>query len=1119
MAGVASVAALVVLAAIVPILGAQVPSGPSGARATVLGAPDRASPAGETSASSSDLPSSSPQATATSPHPGILQIYDVLPGGATTVDPANAYDTASAEPILNVYETLITYNGSSTGTFVPLAATCVPGSAACVTDYGSNLTAGPYVLGTPTAWTFVLDPAARFYDPATGANWSVYPTDVFFSIARTLAFGQVQDGLSNSAGWILSQALLPDETHPTWDNGNHPIWNNTPYYILSSMLVNSSAYCPTPAMDGVHGNGCITFLANGSGRLWPSFLQFVADALGAAVVPCGWFTFEGAGVPGFSSSAARGDGSCALPSGDTTTDAPSWGTYLLNARLAPTSWDPYESAANSWPHVQPHVSSEMLGSGPYYGAVTGGPLPGGAGYQLAANPAYHQPSACSGAVGFAQYAGYCDPAPGEYIPRVNVYYEPDDTAGINAYNASQADFAEISHWGTLRSLANGSKLDYEVFPSLRTFFSPIDLAFNETTWHTDFPSQPAQTIPSDFFTNPGLRQFYTSAYPYSDVERTQWTVHGVPLTFNSCGPIPFGLNGASGSYYPTNLTCPGGDPYHPTVPGPDHNSSHVGGTAWWWSQVVNNTSSVYYNTTAAACDAASPCTWAIVALPGDPADSFAINEWISGIEQITGDALQPFLFTLPPSLPFDFWTSVNDAGENPFVSATGLYGWTADYPDPADYVQPIVQPFERFTEPYAWGEQLLDGNPALENNTSCGHSTPTNANLTYWAHAAVGIAGGTIAQACQGVAYSVAAGAMTTAALLADGPERVVEYNLIEQITNALAMYVWQGQGNAVVSAAPWINLSTANSNPQVGGGGDNLWFHIACYVGCDTLVGNSPVTFKGVGVPAGTTWGVSIAGRLSSTTQPSKGPGSVVLTQPNGTLTFNVAAPAGYGLAKVTGKSSPTYYTVNVSGATNIVLHFGLLTKVYFNETNVSAWTGLPAGSHWNVTLTPKGKGQNPTVLYKDTTGSFVNWTLPKGAHYLFKIGHRADYKAAPFKGAVGVGAHTLVKKIKFKPITATIKFQDTNFTKGTFWYVNLTGPMNLSLSGTTSKLKTKLINGTYSYSAQVKGGAIITGSIVVVAPTGQIIALALTPSHAVVAPMMSPLYMAPAPSVRLGK
>ncbi|HZY91656.1 MAG TPA: PKD domain-containing protein, partial [Thermoplasmata archaeon] len=124
-----------------------------------------------------------------SKHSGQLIVYEEIPGGSTSADPAIDYETAGYETILNVYEQLIAYNGSVTGpspgAYVPVLAACVPGSTTgannCLTKFGSSLVNG-------NDYTFVLDGGAQFYDPATKASWGVYPTDVMFSVARTMGF-------------------------------------------------------------------------------------------------------------------------------------------------------------------------------------------------------------------------------------------------------------------------------------------------------------------------------------------------------------------------------------------------------------------------------------------------------------------------------------------------------------------------------------------------------------------------------------------------------------------------------------------------------------------------------------------------------------------------------------------------------------------------------------------------------------------------------------------------------------------------------------------------------------------------------------------------------------------
>ncbi len=995
-------------------------------------------------------PAASPSVA--SPHPGTLDIYNVLPGGANTVDPAEAYDTASYEPILNVYETLINYNGSSTDSFVPVAATCVPGTPQCVTDYGFNMTGarngtGFDSSGVPISWTFVIDPAARFYDPSTGVNWSMYPTDVFFSIARTLAFGQVQGSTSNSPGWILSQTLLPYTQVSSWDAARHPIWNNTPGYILDSMLINDTSYCPASAMDGVHGNGCITFLAEGSSQEWPYFLEIAEFGLGSSIVPCGWFSYKGAGLPNWlGTNATHGDGSCVLPNGGTSTNTTSWDNYVTNAFANPRSWDLFEAQADNWPTVQPNVYTTMVGSGPYYGSITGGSLPGGTGYQLAANPAYAEPSGCSGANGLAKYVGYCNPAPGAYIPNVKVFYDPDDSLGISQYNGGQADFAAIeqTHAATMLSLAAAGKLNWMTFPTISNFFTPIDLAYSETAYTTTFASQPAQNIPYDFFSHIGIRHFYVGAYPYLTVQNTVRTVSGIDFTFNAGGPIPYGM----GNYYPTNVSFPGGDPYHPSHD-PDLNPSHVGSAAWWWAQVVNNTSSPYYNASIdSKCTAGSPCKWAIAGLQGDPADDVGIDDWIGMIEKISQNRLQPFRFdlTFVQFLTIAFRTA---AFQNPLISEAGS-GWAPDYPDPTDYVGPIVSPYNLYTEGMAWGEMLLTGNTSLQDNATCGHyNTASPADLGYWSAHAQAF---NITEKCQGVAYAVASGFMQIAGGMPDGPQRVLYYNEIEQITNALSMYVWNGQSNQVASAAPWINLSSINQNPVIGGGGDNYWFHIKYATGV------SEVVFNETGLPAGTDWSVTIG-----TVKHISNTSTLFFTLPNGSHGYTLGGVPGY-------TGAPTSGTVTVSGA-NVAVDVAFTQvkyKVSFEQST------LPASTSWSVTC-------NGNTLTSSGTNEYVNFTLPNGT-YSFTVGEVTGYTATPGTGTVTVNGADESETIVFAIAQYTVTFGESGLASGTSWGVTFNAVTHHATA--PAAITFQIASGTYSYNLSAVAnyaGAPTTGSVTV--------------------------------------
>ncbi len=910
------------------------------------------------------------------PHPGTLEVDEILAGGAHTMDPAIAYDTGSYEPILNVYQTLINYNGTSTDTYVPTLATCVPGTEQCQKDYGSTLVKN--VDGQPIYWTFVIDPAAKFYDPHTGKSWSVYPSDVMFSISRTLAFANLPYATKNP-GWIIGQALLPTPTAKggAWDGGIHSGFpgydmNNTPGDILGSMIVNDSAYCPEVGGAFV-GNGCITFNASGAGHDWPFFLELAADNLGASVVPCGWFTAQDAGIPGWAGTkAANGDGPCKLPDGGTSTNNTAWSTYLSGLlSTAPgahnaTSWDAFEELAITSPEVQTGVMWSMVGSGPYYGIVTKG-----IGYELRANPAYAQPSGCSGAGGLATYLdSYCDPAAGasNYIPNVDVNWDPDDSFGISEYESGQADLAAIASTdtSTLLQLAAEGDLDWNVTKTISDFFTPINLDFSSSNYATEFAAEPTPSIPAEFFQNYGVREFLVHSYPYQTVEQTVRTVDGVQYTFNAGGPIPIGM----GNYYPSNVSFPAGNP--------STDATNVSGAAWWWAK-ISTPGNEYYDPAIAHCTVGSPCTWPITGLIGDPGDDIAIGDWINDISSLSGGRLVPFTF----DVTFD--TVLSDflvkGGQNPVISFVGT-GWAPDYPDPTDYVAPEVQPESSYTEPDDFAEALGWGKAAVANNTTCGHNALTPAttalkNLDYWAHAAANpSATSPLNNTCQGVAYTVASAFMQTAALLPVGPQRILDYNLIEQITNALSMVIWNGQSNTVSSWAPWIDGSTLNNNPMIGGGGDEVWFQVRYNAG------DSNVSFAETGLPATTHWSAT----LGTTTVSSTSTYANFTGLTTGTFPYTIGFVPGY-------KVTPSASSVSITKQENVTVTLTftpLATPTYsvsFSEV------GLVSNTTWANQIVDVGAlaSQGPTVTFQ----------LPNGA-YTYTPGVPGGYRDAP----VGSGA-----------------------------------------------------------------------------------------------------------------
>ncbi len=998
-----------------------------------------------TVASLTTATSQTPQAVAPaashegSPHNGTLDVYETVPGGATTEDPAMAYDTSSYEPILNVYGTLVEYNGTSTSSWVPDLATCVPGTPQCATDYGAGFTGEYDATGhndsTPATdpvqyYTFVIDPAAKFYDPTTHASWGVYPSDVMFSFARTMMFSE-QPSIAKTAGWIDTQALLPYTTESgAWDNGTHPAWNNTPYNVYSSMYINDSAFCPATAI-GPKGHGCITFNADGQGSLWPEFMEFATDPAGSAIVSCGFYTYKGAGIPGWTGTTARhGDGSCKLPDGGTATNNSAWDTFL-NGTLAgayPYKWDTVELSNVNWPNTFPNVRWNMVGTGPYYAKITPS-----VDYALAADPAYAQPSGCSGANGLAKYTdSYCNPAPGKFIPNVKVIWETSeegDSLGIDAILAGTADFAGIepAHTTTLKSFVASGIWKFLDFPTTADAFIPLALAINWDNYNSSFsPYSEPNPIPQTFTTDVALRNFLTHSYPYQTVDNTINTVDGLQfVNGNYGGPIPYnvsgdyagGLNGTATNF--PYLECGSSICNDTNVGVPSNNSSVVGNAAWWWNQLTNATlDGPYYNATIATkCTHGNPCTFPMGWFNGNTVLETEVDDWAALAFNISNGAIE--MIQTPISFS-QYLETLGAAYTNPLIGATG-FGWIMDYPDPSDWFVPISLSDGGYTAAQALGEQLDFGVANAANNSTCGHSGISWTNLTYWAGAANNLTGA-MTDACQTVAYSVAANYLEIGDALAQSPTRQADMVLAQEILNGLSIDVWQGQSNAIIGYAPWINGASINENPTIGAGGIGLFYQL------QYVTGLTKVTIKESGLPTNTTWGITVDGNSLTNTTYTKGHaavGSVVYyASGSGTLTLAPNATTSntsYLPVKITGPGTTTYTSAAVTAGTPLTLveHFGAKTTITYTEAAPShAFPGLGSDA-WSVDLTPSTKGSNTaaTVTLDITGNGSANFSGPRGLAYTYTITSPGGFTSSPTHGSVAFGAHNLTKTVKFKP------------------------------------------------------------------------------------------------------
>ncbi len=731
-------------------------------------------------------------AAKSSPHPGTIISYEYVPGGALSEDPAIDYETAGAEAIDNVYQTLIMYNGSATGpgwqNYVPVLATCVPGSTECQDLYGNSLVDG-------YNYTFVIQPNASFYDPSTGASWGVYPSDVVFSLARTMGFSTLPCVTCNN-GWIIAQALL-SHGNGTW-SGIHGAYNNTPQNIYDSMLVNDTApgMCPAAAMTDAHG--CVTFVVNGDNKSWPYFLELIADSLGSSIVPCGWFSSidQGAGIPYWTQGNVTnaGDHPCEMPGTD--------GYGVLPSQTPVLGWDHWEEAGSGYFGTYlGKVQFNMVGSGPYYMAN----YQIAAGYTLKANPAYSANPDCT-------WTG-CQPQKGQYAGTVENTWETEATPGEYAYQAGSADFASIpsTDISLLLQLIEQGKVHAVTGPTISIGFRPFDFNFH-LQGAQQYSTSPV-TAPTDFFSYLGMRAFFSYAYPYQTVQNTFNTVHGIELGFLSGGAIPQFM----ANYYPKNIPWPSTDPCS--------DASNSACPTYWWDQ-MHNSSSPYYDPEVLQCTSSNPCELPMFGQTGNPAGD-AINAlYSSDLSTYSGGALK-----VDP-VDINFATLVglstdSGPGQNPMPFFQ--LGWAPDYPDPTDYVNPLYLPNATYTNSDSVEESLETstfGNP----NAGCAqpgavpkNGTPDAQNLYAYQY----YAQNPVNNSCQGFAYQSMQDVLSQAAFDANLVQRVALYDEAEEIAFHLYLYVYTGQSNEVADAASWIATSSFNTNVTIGGGGDNLWYDV----------------------------------------------------------------------------------------------------------------------------------------------------------------------------------------------------------------------------------------------------------------------------------------------------
>lgn len=210
-------------------------------------------------------------------------------------------------------------------------------------------------------------------------------------------------------------------------------------------------------------------------------------------------------------------------------------------------------------------------------------------------------------------------------------------------------------------------------------------------------------------------------------------------------------------------------------------------------------------------------------------------------------------------------------------------------------------------------------------------------------------------------------------------------------------------------------------------------------------------VTFTEAGLPASTSWSVTLNGtKMSATTS------TIAFSMANGSYPYTVGA-VGAELP------TPSSGTVPVAGApVGVSIHFAPGTNaeyaVTFNET------GLPAATSWSIDF-------NGTVA-SSTTAS-IALSVPNGS-YSYAVGTVAGYMPSPSAGTIPVSGAAVYTTIAFSPSqtfgtgpTYPIWFNQTGLGGNVSWtaYVWF-GSDALGQSAEGGAQALDLPNGTYNWS-----------------------------------------------------
>jgi len=206
-------------------------------------------------------------------------------------------------------------------------------------------------------------------------------------------------------------------------------------------------------------------------------------------------------------------------------------------------------------------------------------------------------------------------------------------------------------------------------------------------------------------------------------------------------------------------------------------------------------------------------------------------------------------------------------------------------------------------------------------------------------------------------------------------------------------------------------------------------------------------VTFVPIGIPSGTTWGVTLAGlQLFGSNLNGQNP-DISFSETNGSYAYSVYVPSP-------DTASPASGTITVNGGP---VTQDITINVPVKDYTMSfTETGLPSGVDFTVATGVGSASGSPTASFSVPNGtySFTIANIVSGGN---------TYIPTPASGTVTVNGANVNEPITFTEQAYTVTFTETGLPSGTTWYLNITNGQTFSSSSTSITFDE--FDGSYSY------------------------------------------------------